>query len=108
MKLVELAIKNVKHSKFRLIIISFLVSFGLIIFTITMGISSVAKEAVAENVQKLEQNNVLKISPRISGTYIAQSKIDEIKKLDNVISVISQYNIYGLLEEGERDRKSVV
>lgn len=78
-------------------------TFGLTIFTLTLGIASIAKEAVNENVEELDKNNVLHIYPRIHGTYIPQNMIDEIKNLDNVVSVISQYNIYGLLEESKNN-----
>lgn len=99
MELIEMATKNTLFSKIRLVIISMFVGFGLIVLELTMGISSVAKNAANDSVEELNSNNYIRIYPRISGTYIPTSKFEQIKKMDGIKSAIGQYNIFGLLEK---------
>ncbi len=67
MQIFDMSLKNALYSKAKLIMISLFISLGMVIFTLTIGISTVSLEQLSKNLEDLEQNNEMRITPRMSG-----------------------------------------
>jgi ABC-type lipoprotein release transport system permease subunit len=99
MNIIEMAIKNIRKSKFKAIIMILLLSLGMGCFLIVIDAGSAVKSSLENEILKFKNLTEIDVYSKISGNSISESQLVKLEKIDHIKMVIKQYKIHVLLTE---------
>jgi ABC-type lipoprotein release transport system permease subunit len=99
MNIIEMAMKNIRKSKFKAIIMILLLSLGMGCFLIVIDAGSAVKSSLENEILKFKNLTEIDVYSKISGNSISESQLVKLEKIDHIKMVIKQYKIHVLLTE---------
>lgn len=99
MNILELAAKNILKKKTRYFLLVILVTLAFTFIIIINGLSNIIDRSYNEQMAAAKQQNVISVIPRIAGSEISETILQQLRETESVISVFPQYHISALLED---------
>ncbi|NLJ16521.1 MAG: ABC transporter permease [Clostridiales bacterium] len=101
MSIIQLSLNNIKNNIVKFIIFSIILGLMFSLVTFSFNFNNSLKSSLSKQLDALESQNYIDVSPRIINDDLPVSILDTIRSFENVEGVQPRYQIAALLEESE-------